>query len=75
MQSRSEVVVCLTESILNFCAKSPSFSVFYCDSQGLCSTTSPQAGSEKQEIQGKQIAVVNGRALRRVLSCRPAILA
>lgn len=45
------------------------------DSQGLCSTPSPYVGSEKQEIQGKQIAVVNGIALRRVLSCRPAILA
>lgn len=69
------MVVGLTESILNFCAKSPSFGVFYPDSQGLCPTTSPHAGSERQEIQGKQIVVVNGIALRRVLSCRPAILA
>lgn len=69
------MTVCLTESVLIFCAKPPSFGIFYPDLQGLCSTPSPRAGSERQEIQGEQIAVVNGIALRRVLSCRPAILA
>lgn len=80
MQLVAQVAVCLTKSILNFCGEKKSLlqvclTKSLCDSQGLCSTPSPRVGSERQEIQGKQIAAVNGIALRRVLSCRPAILA
>lgn len=50
------------------------FGAFHPDAQGISSTSSPQSGSERQEIQGKQIVAVNEIALSRVSSCRPAIL-
>lgn len=65
------------ESIDNFCAKSPLL-VFFTLTPVLHTFSmfrKWKARNLRQEIRGKQTAVVNGIALRRVLSCRPTILA